>query len=310
VDGTLVIDAWVDQSATTYQATRTLTAGTHLVQVEYYERTGDAVAQLGWAQAPGGGSCSSDQYLAEYFPNITLAGSPSATRCETAIGYVWGAGGPGTGVGPDSFSVRWSGQFDFAGGSTTFTATADDGIRVWVDGTLVIDAWVDQSATTYQATRTLTAGTHLVRVEYYERTGDAVAQLGWAQAPGSGGCPSGQYLAEYFDNLALAGAPVFTRCETVIAYNWGAGGPGAGVGTDNFSVRWTGRFPFPAGLTTFTATADDGIRVWVDGTPIIDAWRDQSATTYRQDVTLAAGEHEVRVEYYENAGDAVAQVGW
>jgi glucose/arabinose dehydrogenase/PKD repeat protein len=310
VDGQLIIDAWVDQAATTYQATVDLAAGAHDVKVEYYEHGVSALAQVSWPTAPSGGSCASGQFLAQYFANTTLGGSPFATRCEAAVSYVWGAGGPDTGVGPDNFSVRWAGQFQFAGGSTTFTATADDGIRVWVDGTLVIDAWVDQSATTYQATRTLTAGTHLVQVEYYERTGDAVAQLSWAQAPGSGSCPSGQFLAEYFNNLALTGTPTFTRCETAIAYNWGAGGPGAGVATDNFSVLWTGRFPFPAGRTTFTATADDGIRVWVDGTPIIDAWRDQSATTYRQARTLAAGDHEVRVEYYERAGDAVAQVGW
>jgi hypothetical protein len=310
VDGRLIIDAWVDQAATTYQATVGLTDGAHDVKVEYYERGLSALAQVSWPTAPSGGGCPSGQYLAQYFANITLGGSPAASQCEAAISYVWGAGGPGNGVGPDNFSVRWTGQFDFVGGSTTFTATADDGIRVWVDGTLVIGAWIDQSATTYQATRTLTAGAHLVQVEYYERTGDAVAQLSWTQAPGGAGCPSGQYRAEYFNNPTLTGTPSFTRCETVIAYNWGAGGPGAGVGTDNFSVRWTGRFLFPAGRTTFTATADDGIRVWVDGTLLIDAWRDQSATTYRQARTLTAGEHEVRVEYFEHAGDAVAQLGW
>jgi hypothetical protein len=280
------------------------------VTVEYYERTGDAVARLSWAAAAGPGPCSSGQYRAEYFSGTTLSGTAVVTQCETVLGYDWGAGGPENGVGPDDFSVRWSGQFDFAGGSTTFTATADDGIRVWVDGVLLIDAWVDQSPTTYQATRALTSGSHAVTVEYYERTGDAVARLSWAAAAGPGPCSSGQYRAEYFNNLTLTGPPALTRCETAIAYDWGAAGPGSGVGTDNFSVRWTGRFTFPAGRTRLTATADDGIRVWVDGTPIIDAWRDQSATTYRQNVTLAAGEHEVRVEYYERTGDAVVQVGW
>ena len=72
--------------------------------------------------------------------------------------------------------MRWLGQFDFAAGATTFTVTADDGIRLWVDGSLVINAWIDQGATTYTATRTLTAGQHEVKVEYYENAWDAVAR--------------------------------------------------------------------------------------------------------------------------------------
>src|SRR5262249_9042207 len=123
------------------------------------------------------------------------------------------------------------------------------------------------------------------------------------------GCPAGQFLAEYFANPNLGGAPVRTACESTINYDWGLDGP-AGVPVNNFSVRWTGRFQFPAGDTTFTATADDGIRVFVDGTAVIDAWINQSATTYTATRTLAAGQHEVKVEYYDSTILAVAKVSW
>jgi hypothetical protein len=154
----------------------------------------------------------------------------------------------------------------------------------------------------------LTAGEHEVKVEYYEKGGNAVAQFGW-HAPTSS-CPIGQYLAEYYNNIGLSASPTFTACEPSINYTWGLGGPDNGVGTDNFSVRWTGRFNFNAATYTFTATADDGIRVWVDGSLIINAWVDQPATTYQAPLTLTAGEHEVKVEYYERGYDAVAQVSW
>jgi hypothetical protein len=65
----------------------------------------------------------------------------------------------------------------FAAGSYTFTATADDGVRVYLDGMLVIDQWKDQSATTYTASRTVTAGNLELKVEYYENGGDAVAKV-------------------------------------------------------------------------------------------------------------------------------------
>jgi hypothetical protein len=157
------------------------------------------VANAGIAQvavfnpAPGGGtsnalnftigtppsSCPTSQYLAEYYNNIGLSGSPTFTRCEPSIYYSWGSAGPGNGIPNDNFSARWTGNFNFIAGTYTFTATADDGIRVWLDGNLIIDAWIDQPPTTYQATRALSAGEHLVKVEYYEKGGGAVAQVSW-----------------------------------------------------------------------------------------------------------------------------------
>ncbi|MGH7817082.1 MAG: tandem-95 repeat protein [Candidatus Binatia bacterium] len=123
-------------------------------------------------------------------------------------------------------------------------------------------------------------------------------------------CPTGQYLAEFHDNMSLSGIPIFTSCDYPLNYDWANGGPGYGIGGDNFSVRWTGRFPFSTGLYNFTARADDGIRTWIDGTLIIDAWVDQGATTYQTTPDVSEGEHVVRIEYYHNGGNALTQVVW
>ena len=96
----------------------------------------------------------------------------------------------------------------------------------------------------------------------------------------------------------------------MINYNWGSGGPGNGIPNDNFSVRWTGRFTFPAGPRTFTTVSDDGVRLWVDNARLIDWWTDHAPTTAPRPQTLTAGEHEVKVEYYERTGGALIQVSW
>ncbi len=123
-------------------------------------------------------------------------------------------------------------------------------------------------------------------------------------------CPDGTYRAEYFANAALSGTPTFVRCDSAINNAWGWGGPGGGLSPDNFSVRWSGRIYFPAGTYAFIATADDGVRVHVDGYPLIDGWRDQAPTQYRGTRGLSAGYHQVKMEYYEHGGTALAQLAW
>lgn len=252
--------------------------------------------------------CQEGQFVAEYFNNQELSGWPAYTTCADApISNNWGEDSPAPGIDADHFSTRWTGRFFFPASTQTFTVTADDGVRLYVDGGLLIDAWQDQSATTYQANLDLSAGEHVVTLEYYENEVDAVAQLQWQPAA----CPSGQFQAEYFNNQDLSGSPVLVRCETApFSYDWGEGSPAPEVTADHFSVRWTGQFHFAWAPYTFTATADDGVRVYLDGSPLIDAWIDQGATTYRANSWVSSGDHTVVMEYYENGGGATAALRW
>ena len=118
------------------------------------------------------------------------------------------------------------------------------------------------------------------------------------------------FHGQYFNNVTLSGAPALVREDSEINFNWGSGSPAPGINADNFSVRWTGQFTFEAGAYRFKATADDGVRLWVDGALIVDAWREQPPTTYEAMVTLAAGQHDIRMEYYERGGGSVAQLSW
>jgi PA14 domain len=96
------------------------------------------------------------------------------------LNFDWGAGAPVQGMGPNTFAVASTGNFTFVGGTYKFTATADDGIKVSVDGNVIINAWFDQPATTYTATIDLSPGVHRVDVHYYEKRGQAVLKLAWA----------------------------------------------------------------------------------------------------------------------------------
>jgi serine protease len=125
------------------------------------------------------------------------------------------------------------------------------------------------------------------------------------------GCDTGQYFTQYFNSISLTGTPVLSRCENApIAYDWSEGGPGNGVNNNDFSVQWSGTFNFSQDTYTFQAETDDGIRVWIDGELVLDAWWDQWPTVYTIDREMSSGEHGVKVEFYENGGAATAHLHW
>ncbi len=68
-----------------------------------------------------------------------------------------------------------------------FTVTADDGVRLYLDGKLIIDKWKDQAATTYNSIKWINAGAHTIKMEYYEHNGFATAKLSWQPASSNGG---------------------------------------------------------------------------------------------------------------------------
>ena len=131
-----------------------------------------------------------------------------------------------------------------------------------------------------------------------------------AAAPAALADPGPGWRGEYYNNMSLAGAPALVRDDPSINFDWANGSPAGVVNSDHFSVRWTGWFYFDGGDYAFRSISDDGIRVWVDGVAVIDQWHDHPATEYVGYKYLAAGNHSLQVEQYENVGAAVAKVRW
>ncbi|MGQ9597801.1 MAG: PA14 domain-containing protein [Anaerolineae bacterium] len=183
IDGEWIINEWYDHSALTVSADKNLASGHHLVVVEFYENTGDAVARLSWAPIS-----TITNWRGEYFNNKALSGSPALVRDDAQINFRWGAGSPAPGtIGSDGFSVRWTRSLNLTAGSYRFSMTVDDGGRLWVNGHLLIDAWRDQAPTTYSGTIYVPGGGIPVKMEYYENTGGATAQLSWTRTDAPAG---------------------------------------------------------------------------------------------------------------------------
>ena len=117
--------------------------------------------------------------------------------------------------------------------------------------------------------------------------------------------------AVYYDNQDFTGATV-ARVDPTVNFDWGAGAPAPGIGADTFSVRWTGQVQAQFSQTyTFYTTSDDGVRLWVNGQLIIDNWTDHAPTENSGTIALTAGQrYDIRMEFYENGGGAVAKLSW
>ncbi|HEY4464733.1 MAG TPA: glycoside hydrolase family 3 C-terminal domain-containing protein [Streptosporangiaceae bacterium] len=131
---------------------------------------------------------------AQFFNNMTLSGSPAATRTDPNVDFNWNGASPQAGVPATQWSAKWTGTIvPPSTGTYTFSLTSDDGSRLFINGQQVIDNWRDQATNTETATVSLTAGQPAsVEVDYYQNGGSSDLSLGWEPA---GQDPIGQAVA-------------------------------------------------------------------------------------------------------------------
>lgn len=121
-------------------------------------------------------------------------------------------------------------------------------------------------------------------------------------------------LGRYFtgQDQTFEGAVTLQRIDPVIDFNWGGSSPDPSISSDFFTIRWTGFVqPLFSAEYTFYTVSDDGVRLWVDDQLIIDRWIPQAATEWSGNITLQSGmNYPIKLEYYEQQGEAVMELWW
>ena len=116
---------------------------------------------------------------------------------------------------------------------------------------------------------------------------------------------------QYFDAKDLT-VPKLVRTDATVNFDWGTLAPDPTLGADTFSVRWTGSIdPRFSETYTFHTDSDDGVRLWINGSLIINNWTDHAVKRDTGTVALVAGQKaSVTMEVYDQAGGAVAKLWW
>lgn len=124
---------------------------------------------------------------------------------------------------------------------------------------------------------------------------------------------NGSGLAGYYYNDQNDQTFTFTRIDPTIDFNWTTHSPEASIHADTFLIVWEGWIePRYDDNYTFYTTADDGVRLTIDGNLIIDDWNNHSVREHSGTINnLVAGErYPIRLEYYENKGNATIVFEW
>jgi hypothetical protein len=301
VSGQPLIDNWTDHLATQNSAIIALTAGQRYdIRMDYYDRATTATARLEWAY-PGQVMQVVPQWV--LYPALPInqppavnAGADQPIFLPAAASLTGSARDDGL-PSPGALTTTWSkisGREDSAGGTVVFAnpnspvTTATFG----ADGIYVLRLTASDGAVTVSDDVTITVNP--------------------APVIGTGSGVLGEYFNDP-NNGSHFVTYVGGRIDGTVNFDWASSAPAAGVTSDNFSVRWTGRVQPPvSGGYTFTTIADDGVRLWVNGQLLIDDWVDQAATTRSSvPVTLVGGTlYDLKMEYYEHAGLATARLQW
>jgi len=122
--------------------------------------------------------------LGQYFANqlMTFVPPPTLVRTDAVVNFNWNTVSPDPTIPTTDYTVRWTGMVQPQFNETyTFSTTTDDGVRLWVNGQLIIDKWVDQAPTTWTGTIALKAQQYYnLQMDYYQNQGGAVASLSWS----------------------------------------------------------------------------------------------------------------------------------
>jgi hypothetical protein len=264
---------------------------------------GEPVEDIAWLGAYYGWSGDGLAPLPPSSPTVV-------TRHDTVLDVRW-AGSPGDDVPTDNFQVEWTRRMYLGAGRYRFGTESDGAVVVEVDGQEVLNTWTIEPPAEAFGDIELVPGVHQVRVAYAHRSGEARLLLRW-QLLEAGWHAEYRTFAGDDPPVFEDSSPLLTRIDPGLALDLAEGeSPADDVPADHFVVRWERDLAISSpGRYEVEVETDDGMRVSIDGSMLIDEWQAQPRTRYRGLRMLAGGMHRIRVDFWQRRGRVRAKVRW
>ncbi|MRH41309.1 SH3 domain-containing protein, partial [Aquibacillus halophilus] len=259
-------------------------------------------------------------WLAYYYDNTSLKGLPKKSKVIAPTGQFGklsednGTGSPASGIPVDNFSAKYTTAKRITAGNYILRTKADDGVRVYLDGKLILDRWnegahageaIQMSVWDRNDVPANEKDIHLIEVQYREASATSSVDV-FLEPYEDAISTSTTWIAEFFPNEQYSGNPIVMGGNngysliTSLNYNWAQESPHPSIPVDNFSARFTRKINIAeTGTYVFEANADDGVRVTVDGQTLIDSLASTSDRLRKNAIYLQKGSYSVVVEYKE-----------
>jgi len=231
----------------------------------------------------------------------------------------------------DNFAAVYSGYIELPiGGSYTFYTASDEGSRLYIDGTLLVDNDGIHTDTEVSGSACLDEGYHEIRIEYFENTGEegltvqyegpGVSKRNLEGLFGLGGCENAAIelpddavsgLGYYYYEGTWTTLPDYENEEILDIGITSTVNLNMAEATDYYSLVFKAYFNVEKdGDYTFYTTSDDGSSLYIDGMKIVDNDGTHGAETASGSMCLAAGWHAIEIQYFESTGGQSLSVQW
>ncbi|MEC2870080.1 PA14 domain-containing protein [Bacillus bombysepticus] len=328
-DNNKIIDRWTDSGGQIDRALLTnVKYGNHSLTTDFYENSGNAAIYSDIVPF--------DSWLAYYYPNKNLEGLPIDAKVLPPMGVNGillennGVGAPTAKVPADGFSARYTTVKRLPAGEYVIRGRADDGIRVLIDGKVVLDRWtasafredarvikIEDGTASWAFGNSNEKNIHLIEVQYLEESNVSHVEFDIQEFWDSYYFePKDGWLAAFYNNKDLQGPGIVKGGRTSLnkidklQFNWGSESPDPGIQKDNFSALFMKVEDFEPGMYEFEVKADDGVIVTVNNfNKIIDSWVPSAGEVRKKQVYLS-GKTRISVKYLELEGDANIQLNY
>lgn len=304
VNGQNPINRWSDSAGEFNKGLALGLSSGDIVKTDYYEKTGDAVVFS--AAVPLGG------WIGYYYENENLKGKPLDAkiieRSDKTLYENFGYGAPTPNLPVDHFSARYITARHMPSGEYIIRGRADDGIRILVDGKVVLDRWTPsayrEDAVRIHVNDVGNSDIHWVEVQYYDRT--SAAQV-WVDVESMNDqITTSNWLGEIYPNDQLTGNPVIIGGKNAwvpiddLNFDWGYDSPHEKIPKDNFSATFQKKITLEPGQYELLTWADDGVRVYMDNHLLIDSWKPSANEMRTKTINVdTKSTHTFKIDYLE-----------